>query len=145
MKRTCYFLCLLLCAPYLWADEITPRQAYAIACEFFGGASSSGVKKKASLPVSMAYASRGYYVFNRGEEDGFVVVAGDRRVADEVLGYSDAGHFVPDSVPDAMRWLLGEYERELAWADSVAPDAPAVMQEDVVYEPIEPLLTSRWN
>lgn len=62
-----------------------------------------------------------------------------------MLGYSDAGHFVPDSVPDAMRWLLGEYERELAWADSVAPDAPAVMQEDVVYEPIEPLLTSRWN
>ena len=39
-----------------------------------------------------------YYVFNVGENSGFIIVSGDDR-AKEILGYSDSGSFNINTIP----------------------------------------------
>lgn len=63
-----------------------------------------------------ASAMSDYYVFNVGQNSGYVIVAGDDRVR-PVLGYSDHGAFYPDSLPANMaNWLAG-YQKEISWAE----------------------------
>lgn len=53
-----------------------------------------------------------YYIVNTGNNSGFVIVSGDDR-AKEILGYSDAGSFSQQNLPDNFRTWLGIYEQEL--------------------------------
>lgn len=86
-----------------------------------------------------------YYVFNVGEEDGFVIVSGDDRTP-AVLGYTDNGSFSTDQMPDNMRaWLQG-YADQIAWLQ----EHPEVENEvflagTSVKQPIEPLVATVWN
>ena len=45
------------------------------------------------------------YVFNVGEKDGFIIVAGDDR-ARSILGYADSGSFDADRMPAALTAFL---------------------------------------
>lgn len=49
------------------------------------------------------------YVFGRGEDNGFVVVAADDVAPSPLLGYADSGTFDASNLPPAMEWWLGEY------------------------------------
>jgi hypothetical protein len=53
-----------------------------------------------------------YYVFNVGENDGFIIVGGDDR-AKKILGYSQEGRFDIQSIPENLRYWLSCYETEL--------------------------------
>lgn len=48
-----------------------------------------------------------YYVFDAGDDNGFVIVSGDDRT-EPILGYVEHGSYDPDNIPDNMRaWLQG--------------------------------------
>lgn len=105
-------LCVSLAAS-LYARPRTVQQAQQIASEFAG--SAGNLKKTMGTSTQLAYTRSGdsqplFYVFNRGE--GFVIVSADDR-APEILGYSDAGPFDIDSLPDNFRYLLNSYATEL--------------------------------
>jgi hypothetical protein len=53
-----------------------------------------------------------YYVFEKGDKGGFIIVSADD-VAAPVLGETDRGVFDKDSMPPALVWLLGTYERQI--------------------------------
>ena len=53
-----------------------------------------------------------YYVFNVGNQQGFVIVSGDSRV-EAILGYSESGDFTLDSIPENMREWLNGYKYHL--------------------------------
>lgn len=53
-----------------------------------------------------------YYVFNRGEKDGFIIVSGENR-AKAVLGYADEGSFTPGRIPENFAYWLECYQDEL--------------------------------
>ncbi|MCR5180164.1 MAG: C10 family peptidase [Bacteroidaceae bacterium] len=53
-----------------------------------------------------------FYVFNRGEDQGFVIISADTR-SKQILGYSDTGHFNVDDVPPEMQKWLRIYQGEL--------------------------------
>lgn len=53
-----------------------------------------------------------YYVFNRGIDDGYIIVSGDDR-AEEILGYSDSGSFDYSNLPENMKWWLSSYEDQI--------------------------------
>lgn len=107
-----WVLCVSLAAS-LYARPRTVQQAQQIADEFIG--SAGNLKKVAGASTRLAYTRSGdsqplFYVFNR--DAGFVIVSADDR-APEVLGYSDAGPFDVDSLPDNFRYLLNTYAVEL--------------------------------
>ena len=83
-----------------------------------------------------------FYVFNQGEENGFVIVSADDRTAEEVLVYSDKGTFDADKINPTFAWWLSRFTNEISSiADDAAPaQAPAATQE---VTPIEPLLVNK--
>ncbi len=56
-----------------------------------------------------------YYIFNVGDNDGFVIMSGEENTS-EVLGYCDHGDFDVQRIPDNLKWWLQYYEESLKWA-----------------------------
>ena len=83
-----------------------------------------------------------YYVFDRGSEQGFVIVSGDDQTT-PVLGYTEQGHFDYSQLPPNMReWLTG-YENQL---DAIRrSSAPIVKANIPTHDPVAQLCTSKWN
>lgn len=104
--------------------------------------------------LSLAYTAQvgnevHYYVFNRLDSDGFVIMGGDER-AQQVLGYSDTGTFDYDRIPDNMRWFLSQYQEQIHYAiehnfTPSARDAGKRESTARVKADVEPLITSKWN
>ena len=91
-----------------------------------------------------------YYVFNVGETDGFVVVSGDDRTT-EILGYADSGNLDMDALPDGLQYLLEGYETQISFMNNEkvtsnnARKSVSSQHRLRSYEPIEPLIESRWS
>jgi hypothetical protein len=58
------------------------------------------------------------YIFNVGDDSGFVIVSGDDDVTD-VLGYADKGNFDADNMPDNMKLLLKGYSAQIEYIRSI--------------------------
>lgn len=127
-NRVKRFFIVALCSSLalsLYAAPRTVQQAQQIADAFIG--SAGNFKKVAGASTRLAYTRSGdsqplFYVFNR--DAGFVIVSADDR-APEILGYSDAGPFDVDSLPDNFRYLLNSYAAELE-SLAAAPEAIAL-------------------
>ncbi|WP_304298357.1 C10 family peptidase [Porphyromonas gulae] len=118
MKR--FFLALgllLLCVPMLQAGPVTRSKAEQTAKNFFAKRQHSTTSAAPSIRMNFVYraAERGealFFVFNRGEKDGFVLVSADDRFP-EVIGYAFKGHFDAKHMPDNLRGWLKGYEQEM--------------------------------
>ena len=83
-----------------------------------------------------------YYVFNLGDNQGFVIASGDD-LCYPVLAYSDTGSICLDSLPDNMRYWLGCYEAQIgALKNSKASAAGPKKAQGVA---VKPLVTSKWR
>ncbi len=133
MKRLIIVLIVLnlLGISKLWANPIDAQQAVQIAQEFF---SSNGLRAT-SKDFSIAYvapnldksssALRGakretenlYYVINRGQNEGYIVVAGDERVT-PVFAYSFEGNLDAGDIQNhsSIQYMFDEYKRQVKWA-----------------------------
>lgn len=153
-NRVKRFFIVALCSSLalsLYAAPRTVQQAQQIADAFIG--SAGNLKKVAGASTRLAYTRSGdsqplFYVFNR--DAGFVIVSADDR-APEILGYSDAGPFDVDSLPDNFRYLLNSYAAELeslaAAPEAIALPAKAVGRStQATGKSVAPLLGSiLWN
>ena len=54
-----------------------------------------------------------YYIFNRGDEQGFIIVSADSRTK-KILAYSNEGHFDIDALAPEMKAWLGGYTEALS-------------------------------
>ena len=86
-----------------------------------------------------------YYVFNAGDNNGFVIVAGDDTV-DSILGYCDNGSFDEDSIPENMRSWLASMETEIRWMrEHPHGDALSTIPRRTPKAAIRPLLKTKWD
>lgn len=128
MKKCLLSLAVLaLCAQGIDSKPVTFEQAKAIAQQ------SASTKMLSGAPVSvkLSHAARNlkgatdYYVFNRGENQGFVIVAGDD-ISTPILGYSDTGSFDMNEAPEALKLMLADYQKYMEWARVNVPSAPLI-------------------
>ena len=56
-----------------------------------------------------------YYVFDRGNNEGYVIASGDDQTID-VLGYTTSGSFDYEQLPPQLQDLLEAYERQITWS-----------------------------
>ena len=85
------------------AKAVAERFAFRSAQGFRAPAGAAASLTLACQKMSVATGEPSYYVFNRGTDQGFVVVAGDDEVI-PVMGYSDSGSFDPQDMPESMVW-----------------------------------------
>ena len=90
-----------------------------------------------------------FYVFNRGTDDGFVIVSAESRTR-TIIGYSDKGHLDKNTMPVNMRSWMEGYKPLIAHVAAL-PETPApvfgapkrAMMKS--YTPVTPLCATTWN
>ena len=119
---------------------------------------TSKVRKLKQVPraaeVSTAMENDCFYVFNAGEDDGYVIISGDDRTPD-VLGYCDSGTFKADDMPENMKAWLDEYVSQIRYLQDMqareanltgALRAAAGGHARIATHPaVAPLLATKWN
>lgn len=102
----------------LTAGPVTADQARQKASQFLKGrvvARARGSAPAASeLKISAVGKDDSYYIFNAGNNDGFVVVSGED-ATEEILGYSDTGNINLASMPCNMRMLFDMYAAQIKY------------------------------
>ena len=102
----------------LMAQEVPVDMAQSRALDFLTNSTPAARRAKGNhtpLSLSLAYTARSeskicFYVFNVGEDEGFVIAGGDE-AAREILGYCDHGSFDYDTAPENFKWWLEEYTK----------------------------------
>lgn len=90
------------------------------------------------------------YVFKRSNHGGVVLMSGFEGA--DVLGYTDEGGFNIDSIAPGLQFLLNDYSQQILQAQTQwnSENAEKVCRarkalEEEWYQPIEPLIQTRWN
>ena len=88
-----------------------------------------------------------YYVFDRGQNEGFVIISGDDQTAEVVLGYCDSGTFDYDQLPPNMREWLDGYARQIARMGEDGQDGSrkAPIHRVPTHPAIATMMSSKWN
>lgn len=132
-----------------WADQITREQALTRAQQFLNQKGLSRSLKVAETQMSRARA-RGkstpdyYYVFNAGQNQGFVIISGDDRT-ETVLGYSDRGAFdIENTPPNMAAWLEG-YAAQIKYLqeNNITIAKKAVTRSS--YASVSPFVKVHWD
>ncbi len=134
------------------AREISESEALRIAQGFMGEkVEQQRAAGRIDLQLSTAYTARSVenenvlYVFNRGENEGFIIVSGDDAVEQPVLGYSDCGSFDYEMMPDGLQWWIGEYANEIALSRRFAASDVSEIRQSLFNKNVGPLVEARWS
>ena len=145
MKRFLYPILALVAVMTVQAETVTPERALSVAQSFFN---NGGAKFKASATPKLAHKALSvdgkpdYYVFNNGDDGGFVVVSGDDRTV-PVWGYSTSGTFDYETMSDGAKCWFEEYQRQLQYLRE-HPDVQA-RQSITLPSSVAPMLSTRWG
>ena len=152
MKKFALFFGFLLVCLVSKAGPVSRSQALQEAKSFLA---TKGVEMKSSEVAHRAprkanaqeSESSYYYVFNAGNDQGFVIVSGDDRT-EKILGYSDSGSFDEENMPEPLKAWLEGYEREMESLVEVDVDASTFLAprraQEKTKKSIAPLTTSKW-
>lgn len=137
----------------LFAENVSEENALKVATRFTQQIDDQPLEPSQS-PV-LAYSARPslrtdapnnyYYVFNRGNDNGYIIVAGDDR-AYPILGYATKGHFLYEKIPDNMKRWLQEYAGQIQYAYTNVADPEVDVKkrwEALLTDDKLPLLTSK--
>lgn len=147
MKKITLSIVVLLTGLIVQAASVSKTQALEIAQQFMSKNSAMRVKGVSASQLQLAHTAVSkmgavdFYVFNRNQDGGFVIVSGDDQVA-PVLGYADAGSFNEQDVPDGLQYWLDEYQRQLEY---IKTHPEQVRKINGFSRSVKPLVTTRWN
>lgn len=92
-----------------------------------------------------------YYVFNAGDNNGFVIIAGDDAVK-PILGYSNEGSFPTKDIPENIKNWLDFYSHEIQYivANPILSEKTSISKSEIKQRSanvfVEPLLKNiKWN
>ena len=148
MRRKLLLLFGLILSCGMMAAPVTLQEAQQRAQQFLSrhGAAPHGMRLAKQQPRLEAAQQDNayYYVFNVGQEQGFVIVSGDDRTP-AILGYADQGSFADQDMPDNMRaWLQG-YEEQMKWMEQHPELQQAQKKAGSARSSINPLITTMWD
>lgn len=145
-KISTLFIFAFLSVQVMFGANVSPSSARQKAISFFllkgklAGKSSTNSVRKAYSPSN---SNQAFYVFNNGDNDGFVIIAGND-CCPEILGYSLTGHFDYASAPEQVRTWFDSYGEQIAWMKASGYKPVPARQKK--YTPVKPLLgTIAWD
>jgi hypothetical protein len=160
MKKNLLILILCTLSICIHAKTRTEKEASQLASQFLSSASGSLQKAPTSSnsKMQLAYSSKKtndsnalYYIYNKGNKNGYVIISGDDR-AKTVLGYADDGDFDFSILPESAKEWLRFYESEITSLPEVEIPTIKAVRSTVANEKsefpasINPLLENiKWN
>jgi len=90
-----------------------------------------------------------FYVFNRGTDDGFVIVSAESRTR-TIIGYSDKGHLDQNNMPVNMRAWMEGYKPVIQQVAAL-PEMPTPVlkapgrRTAKTYTPVSPICATTWG
>ena len=148
MNRFSLFLvAILLLSSTGFAQQRSAEEAAALAAQCVNG--EPALRRVHRAPQTAAEmrlvhtcqkASReenAFYIFNRADKAGFIIVSADERTADEVIAYSEEGQFDMQTVNPNLRWWLERMEAEISSIPEETEVNPAPQIDPA--EPITPI------
>lgn len=149
MKRIIQISVLLLLCTLAYGGNVTKEQALQKALQFTNSRPHVVNGKRLALGKKFQLREakgerKGFYAFNIGEQNGFVLVSADDRTP-AILGYASKGTYNVDDMPENMRaWLQG-YADQMDYLEK-HPGANVLSTAQLdEHTPIAPMLTSTWN
>ena len=152
-KTTSYFnvlvAWLLMCmvSVQMMANPITREQARKKVTTFQKMKGDSKVikavvneKRLSPKRAASATAYEPYYVFDRGENEGFIIASGDDQTI-EILGYTDNGNFDYEQLPPQLQDMLDDYARQIQAIQAGAP----VNRLPANHPKVEPFMACKWS
>ena len=152
-KTTSYFnvlvAWLLMCmvSVQMMANPITREQARKKVTTFQKMKGDSKVikavvneKRLSPKRAASATAYEPYYVFDRGENEGFIIASGDDQTI-EILGYTDNGNFDYEQLPPQLQDMLNDYARQIQAIQAGAP----VNRLPANHPKVEPFMACKWS
>lgn len=152
MRKLLILTLMWLLPAIVFAGVVTSEQALVKATSFANARNVNATiklatkAKKSQTVDATAY----YYVFNFGNNQGFVIISGDDRT-NPILGYSDEGSFNIDKIPTNMKSWLDGYESQLkalaTMSDTEASERIATSSRASVptHNSIAPMITTKWD
>ena len=140
MRRLSLLLLACLMLGSAWAERISVNTAQQVAANVAASLNPSNLKSGNSLKLVYAAPAQqtsglrnagesDYFIFNVGDDGGFIIVSGEDRVR-PVLGYSAEGGIDWDKAPANMKAWLEMYQSEISWAVSQGLAAPTEVQNE---------------
>ncbi|MBR6283671.1 MAG: C10 family peptidase [Muribaculaceae bacterium] len=130
------------------AERLSAAQAQGVAEQFVQSRMMRQAPGRAAdNQLSLAHEATSpeglpdYYVFNRGTDGGYILVAGDDASL-PVLGFVDGGTFCLDSLPPNALWWLGELQREVQYARQ---QGTAPRQMPMLSTSVAPIVKTVWD
>lgn len=144
--RTFTVFALLIVSCALKAAPVSEKQAVKQVRQFLAEKDMHISEKSIHLAYKSLNKSKvektNYYVYNIGDDKGFVILSGDNRAV-PVLGYSDTGSFDYDKMPNNIKWWLSYYDEAMSQViqDNLVNHVSASRPTDV----ISPLVSTKWD
>ncbi|MBR1519422.1 MAG: thiol protease/hemagglutinin PrtT [Prevotella sp.] len=135
------------------AAPVTKKKALREAVGFVQQKNASTAESSMSLVAQGQPTAQGqpsYYIFNIGQDGGFVVISGDDRT-NPILGYSNTGSIDPSRMPANMKAWLDGYDRQMGELATMSDaQAEAVMSAPrkakvTTRNSIAPMITTQWD
>lgn len=154
MKRFLVILvAVLLYSGLSYAQQRSAEQAAEIAAAFVNGQpalrnahrapQTAGTMRLAHTRQKASSSENAFYVFNRADNAGFIIVSADERTEVDILGYSDKGQFNFETANPSFRFWLERYQEEISSIQDDDASAQPRMAVSEEVEPIAPLLVNQ--
>lgn len=151
MKKFFFFFALACAAMQVMAADVSMSSAQSVAQHFIMTRSVKGSLNAATPTIKWVHqelnsshaGQAAYYVINT--DRGFVVVAGDDR-AQEILAYGDQPLADMNSLPENMKFWLGNYKRQMEYLQAhpgLVVEKPSLKGNRT--ESIAPMLEAKWD
>lgn len=150
------FALLLLTICPTQAKPVDEAQALQLATRFRQGRSETGLRSaptlklvwKASSSHLRSAADPAFYIFNIGDDQGFVIVSGEDATK-TILAYADEGSFQTENMPDNLKNWLQFYQQEIEAVRVAASSVETTTEVSTVAAgttSVAPLLGNvKWN
>lgn len=149
MKKLTSLFALVLLTVTAIANPVDPEKAEQLAADFLPSTENltlvSNSKENRVKPFGTGSVSAPYYIYSRGEGQGYVIVAGDDCLP-TILGYTESGDFDADNMPPAFQAMLDGWADYVAQAQADGTNTPRPMlTANADRASIKPLMTSHWH
>ncbi len=168
MNRIVTFIALLFSSTIIFANPVDSQKAEQVAKTFIVSKSAVSTANGQQLQMQKALtlmrvsastteSTDQFYVFNRENNQGFVIVSADDR-ARPVLAYANSGSYNPNNIPPNMRKWLEGYREQIRFAiENNIPSAPEIQEEWDIFlngkphnvpqntKAVAPLIKTKWN
>ena len=125
-----------------FASPITIQQAQQNAMDFLKKKGKTVAKSALTDVSSKDATTKNYYVFNVGNNEGFVIASADDQVP-AILGYANKGTVLLEAMPANLKAWLDSYDKQIRsiQEQGLTGNAPITS----THAAISPLMTTTWN